>query len=164
MKINTEPRIESLPETCLAGHRLELSHSQNRTRELWSGFMPRVGEIANRIGKDLYSVETYPSPDFFRDYDPDRRYEKWACVRVPAGTALPPGFHTLLIPEGPYAVFRYMGKPSQAAPFYRAVLGEWFPASPYTLDHRPHLAIMGEDYKGEHPQSVETLWFPIRPI
>ena len=51
-----EPRIVELEEKKLVGHALKMSLSNNRTFELWSGFMPLKKHITNSIGSDLYSL------------------------------------------------------------------------------------------------------------
>lgn len=44
-----EPRIETLNEKKFIGKRVIMSFSEDRTRELWQGFMPRRKEIKNCI-------------------------------------------------------------------------------------------------------------------
>ncbi len=68
----------------------------------------------------------------------------------------------LVIPEGLYAVFSYVGKPSEAQAFFKYIYGSWLPGSDYLLDNRPHFALMGKDYKGEDPDSKEEFWIPVK--
>lgn len=155
------PRIETLKVTRLTGRKLIMSLAHNRTRELWQSFMPGVKTITNRIGTELYSVELYHDPVFFRTFDPIKEFDKWAAVRVSDHDYIPYEMEPLVIPEGLYAVFHYKGKPSDAQKIYQYIYSEWTPASGYELDNRPHFARMGEKYKGEHPDSEEELWIPI---
>ena len=156
------PGIETLKETRLTGRKVSMSFARNRTRELWQSFMPGINTITTRLGTELYSVEVYHDPAFFRTFDPNKEFEKWAAVRVSDHDYIPDEMEPLVIPEGLYAVFHYKGKPSEAQKMYQYIYGEWIPASVYEPDNRPHFALMGENYKGEHPDSEEELWIPIR--
>ncbi|MDX1331897.1 MAG: GyrI-like domain-containing protein [Robiginitalea sp.] len=157
-----EPRIETLEETRLVGKRSRMSFAGNTTARLWKEFMPQRGKIGNVVDGTFYSVEVYEDPDFFRDFDPFREFEKWAAVPVHRFDCIPAGLETLLIPAGVYAVFRYRGKESEVSQMYQYIYGSWIPNSRYTLDHRPHFARMGPAYKGEDPDSEEELWIPVR--
>ena len=157
------PRIENLPETRLAGLNCKMSLVENRTRELWQSFMPQLGQVPNRMSAELYAVDIYPDLAYFRAFDPNRRFIKWAAVPVQSWEDMPGKFDKLVLPEGLYAVFRYRGTPADVAPFYRRILEEWLISSTYQLDNRPHLAVMGAAYKGNHPESEEDLWIPVRP-
>lgn len=157
-----QPRIETLNETKLIGKKITMSFASNKTLELWQSFMPRRKEIKNIAGSELYSVELYNNPTFFRNFNPAAEFEKWAGMKVANFDDVPVGMSTLVIPEGQYAVFHYKGKPSEAQPTYQYIFADWIPNSGYELDNRPHFACMGEKYKGEDPQSEEDLWIPIK--
>lgn len=155
------PKIEILREKQLAGKRLQMSFTNNRTAELWRGFMPLRNAIHNTVGKDLYSIEVYGA-DFFQNFDPTKEFEKWAAVEVSDTQNLPPEIELLTIPEGRYAVFFYKGRASEGEAIYRYIHSEWLPASGYELDNRPHFALMGAKYKNNDPESEEEIWIPIR--
>ena len=156
-----EPRIERLTQKKLIGKRMEMSFSDNRTFELWRGFMPRRAEVRDVIGTDLFSVQSY-APRFFDPLDPAKIFDKWAAVEVTDFTHIPEGMETLILPDGLYAVFIYHGAASAASPFFQYILGTWLPQSQYTLDDRPHFEILGDKYRNEHPDSEEEIWIPIR--
>ena len=156
----TEPRIEIFPQTRLIGQKTRMSLVDNRTRELWQSFRSRQAEIQGVAGPELYSIEQYPS-DYHQHFNPQREYVKWAAIRVDEGSEAPDGMEVLHIPAGKYAVFHYKGLPSQASSTYQYIYGSWVPQSDFALDHRPHFAIMGDKYLGEHPDSEEDLWIPI---
>ncbi len=155
-----EPRIESSSEKKFAGKRLTMSFAGNRTGELWQSFMPRRSEIANAVGTELYSMEVYP-PGFFRTFDPDAQFEKWATVEVTSFDNLPEGLETLTAPAGQYAVFIHHGPASEAIITYTYIFQTWLPGSEFRLDDRPHFAMMGEKYKDENPNSEEEIWIPV---
>jgi AraC family transcriptional regulator len=155
------PRFESIGEVVLAGKRSRRSLSRDTTRELWKAFMPELGQIATRTGSDLYSVAVYGGLDFFTQFDPHREFDSWAAVPIKRETTLPEGLETLTVPPGLYAVFHYKGRPSQIRGTYQDIFGNWLPRSGYVLENRPHMAVMGAGYKGEHPDSEEFLWIPV---
>ncbi|WP_299821935.1 GyrI-like domain-containing protein [uncultured Pontibacter sp.] len=153
------PQIKTFSETTLVGIRIKTSLAENKTQELWQRFIPMQKSMRNTIGAALFSVEVYEH-DFFDTFHPAREFEKWAAVQV--ADAIPQSMETLTIPEGLYAVFTYIGKASEASTIYQYIYGTWIPESDYTLDNRPHFAIMGAKYKNEDPASEEELWIPIR--
>ncbi|MBI1222423.1 MAG: GyrI-like domain-containing protein [Bacteroidetes bacterium] len=153
-------RTETHPETLLIGQHLKMSLAENRTPELWKAFMPRRREIKMPLNDTLYSLEIYPS-DYYAVFDLHREFEKWAAVPVDKSSQIPPGFQPLLLPQGLYAVFLHKGPASEGEKTYRFIHETWLPKSNYKLDDRPHLAIMDERYKGEHPDSEEEIWIPI---
>ncbi len=155
--------MQILPELRLTGMKVNMSFAVNKTAELWQRFMPMRVEIRDTVGPELYSVEVYPDTGFFGGFSLAREFEKWAAVPVSGSAPVHPAMHSLIIPPGLYAVFRYRGKPSEAASAYQFIYGQWMPNSEYELDDRPHFAKMGGGYKGEHPSSEEDLWIPVRP-
>lgn len=157
-----DPRIEIPGETKLVGIRTNMSFVHNKTAMLWQRLMPKRKEITNSVGTELYSVEVFNDPMFFKNFDPIREFEKWAAVKVKDFDSVPGDMEKLVIPSGMYVVFLYKGKPSEGQQTYQYIYSQWIPGSEYVLDNRPHFALMGEKYKGEHPESEEELWIPIR--
>jgi len=158
--MDLQPRFETSTERQFAGIRLQMSFANNKTAQLWQTFMPRRGEL-HAVGTELYSIEVYP-PQFFAPMNPTAVFEKWAAVEVKPTQSLPDGIETITTPAGLYAVFLYRGASSAAAQTYQYILGTWLPASDYSLDDRPHFAVMGEKYKNNDPDSEEELWFPVK--
>jgi AraC family transcriptional regulator len=156
-----EPEFEILPEKKFVGKRKIMSLSDNKTRELWQGFMPRRKEIKNNIGSELYSIERY-EPLYFRNFNPQKEFEKWAAVEVTDFNSVPTDLETLIITSGLYAVFLYRGAASKGSDMYQYIFGNWLPSSGHKLDNRPHFALMGEKYKNEDPDSEEEIWIPIK--
>lgn len=153
-------RTEILPEMHFAGHRRIMSFADNKTFELWKEFGPQRKNIGDVKGTERYSIEIY-SEGFFEPPDLAASFEKWAAVAV---TDITPqdGFDMLTTPEGLYAVFFHKGGGKTAQKTYGYIFGEWLPGSGYILDNRPHLAIMGDKYTGEHEDSEEEIWIPIK--
>lgn len=157
-----KPRIETLAEKKLVGNRTKMSLSSNRTFELWRSFMPRLKEIRNSLGTDLYSVEVY-SPIFWEKFSADIEFEKWAAIEVTDFNATPDQMERLTVPDGLYAVFVLRGPASIATKTYEYIFRSWLPSSDFTLDNRPHFALMGEKYKQNDQDSEEEIWIPIKP-
>jgi AraC family transcriptional regulator len=153
--------MATLSEKKLIGKRIPMSFSNNKTFELWRGFMPRKKEIKNNISSDLYSIEVY-KPLFFEHFSPEAEFEKWASVEVTDFNKIPEGMETITLPGGLYAVFLYKGPASEGAKTYQYIFGTWLPNSDYLVDTRPHFALMGEKYKNEEPDSEEELWIPVK--
>jgi AraC family transcriptional regulator len=156
-----EARIEIATEKKLIGKHITMSFIENKTYELWSSFMPRRNEIKNQIGSDLYSLEVF-TPGHFDEFDPNNHFEKWAAVEVADFNEIPAEMESLIIPAELYAVFVHKGDQSNAYKTYHSIFVEWLPNSKYTVDDRPHFAIMGEKYKKNDPDSEEEIWIPIK--
>ncbi|MCX6252693.1 MAG: GyrI-like domain-containing protein [Bacteroidetes bacterium] len=139
-----------------------MSLSDNKTRELWSGFMSRKGEMKNSIGSDLYSMQVY-DPLYFTGFNPDAEFEKWAVIEVKDFDAVPADMETLIFTGGLYAVFLHKGGAGTGPATFQYIFGTWLPGSDYALDDRPHFEILGEKYKNEDPTSEEEIWIPIKP-
>ncbi|MCX2720010.1 GyrI-like domain-containing protein [Lentiprolixibacter aurantiacus] len=145
----------------LAGQKTTMSLSDNKTLELWQGFMPVIKGVKELGGTELYSVEIYPE-DYFSYFSPHKEFEKWAAAPVKDAFEPDGSLKVLEIQAGLYAVFHYKGKSSEAHKAYQYIFEEWMPASGYEVDNRPHFAVMGEKYRNDHPDSEEELWVPIK--
>lgn len=76
-----QPQIKTLNEKKLTGHFIEMSFTENKTFQLWNGFMPKKKEIKNTIDANLYSLEVYPE-NYFDNFNPSNSFHKWAAVEV----------------------------------------------------------------------------------
>ncbi|OXA76602.1 AraC family transcriptional regulator [Flavobacterium aquidurense] len=156
-----EARIENLTEKKLLGKHLDMSFIENKTFQLWSSFMPRRKEIKNSLDSNLYSLEVFPA-GHFDNFDPNNTFQKWAAVEVSDFENIPSEMETLVIPNGLYAVFLHKGPATEAYQTYHSIFTEWLPNSEYTVDDRPHFAVMDERYKKDDPNSEEEIWIPIK--
>lgn len=157
-----EPRITKINPKLLIGKRLRMSVANDRTGELWQSFMPRRNEILQAANKFLYSVQVFESEKYFERFSPTAEFDKWAAVEVSDLRNIPAEMEALEIPEGMYAVFNYKGPANAALPFFQYIFQEWIPNSEYTVDNRPHFALMGEKYRGNSPDSEEEIWVPVK--
>ena len=156
-----EAQIKILTEKKLIGKCSIMSFMENKTFQLWSSFMPERKEITNVVDCNLYSLEVFPY-GYFDDFDANRTFQKWAAVEVTNLDTIPPEMESLIIPTGIYAVFIHKGPATEGYKTYRSISTEWIPNSEYTVDDRPHFAVMDERYKKEDPNSEEEIWIPIK--
>ncbi|MBF4506022.1 GyrI-like domain-containing protein [Flavobacterium sp. JLP] len=156
-----EAQIRTLAEKKLIGKHIIMSFTENKTFQLWSGFMPRRKEIKNTVDTILYSLEVFKE-GHFDNFNPEKTFQKWAAVEVTDYKDIPSEMETLVIPTGLYAVFMHYGPATDAHKTYHSIFTEWLPNSEYTVDDRPHFAVMDERYKKDDPASEEEIWIPIK--
>jgi AraC family transcriptional regulator len=155
------PEMITIPSIRIIGMRTDMSIANNKVSELWRRFKPRIKEIDHRIGENFFSVQVYESPAYFKSFDPDARFEKWAAVEAGPHATVPEEMESMEIEGGLYAVFEYRGTPDM---FYRTAMfiyGEWLPQSAYLLDNRPHFEIMEPGYGPVNPESTEKVYVPV---
>ena len=157
-----QARFVTIRTKKLIGKKLQMSVINDRTMELWQSFMPRRKEITNVENDFLYSVQVFESEKYFERFSPEIEFEKWAAVEIAEFTNIPESMEMLEIPEGDYAVFNYKGPANAALPFFQYIFQIWIPESEYSLDNRPHFALMGEKYRGNNPDSEEEIWVPVK--
>ncbi|NVO03336.1 MAG: GyrI-like domain-containing protein [Bacteroidetes bacterium] len=155
------PEIRTLTEKNLVGIRLKMSLEDNRTFELWKSFMPRLKEIINNIGDELFSMQIY-NQLYFENFSIGNEFEKWAAIEVKNFDIIPNGMESFILRGGLYAVFIYRGPASKGNEIFQYIYGTWLPTSNYVLDDKPHFEILGEKYKNEDPDSKEEIWIPIK--
>jgi AraC family transcriptional regulator len=155
------PDILTVASKICLGKYLNMSLANNRTGELWRSFMPEIGNIPNRLNKEIISAQVYEA-DYFKAFDPSKTFAKWAAVEVnekPSDNN--DGYSILDIPGGLYAVFHYKGLSTDTS-IFQYIFGIYLPASEYELDQRPHFEILGDKYKNNDPESEEDIYIPIR--
>ena len=109
------PRIEILPEKKLVGQRIRMSIANDRTPELWRGFMPRRKEVLNSLTSDLFCVQAFDATLEFTDYNQDTIFDKWAAIEAANFNSVPAGLETYTLPGGLYAVFLHKGAAATGA-------------------------------------------------
>jgi len=154
------PRIEKLEEKRLIGCNIKMSLSDNKTGQLWGQFAPRIREIQNRKTEDKLSMQVYP-PTYFKQFNPNNEFEKWAAVEVENLNGIPEGMQSFILQEGLYAVFDYKGSSADSS-IFQYIFSEWLPTSNFVVDDRPHFEVLGSKYRNNDPNSEEEIWIPIR--
>jgi AraC family transcriptional regulator len=153
--------VVNLSSKKCVGRSLPMSFVENKTGQLWGSFMPKVKEIASKVGGEHISLQIY-SDDFMND--PSLPFTKWALVEVSDFDSVPEDLVNYTITGGLYAVFPYKGNAIQAPAFFERIFKESIPASDYELDNsRPHFEILPEGkYDPMDPDSEETIYIPIK--
>ncbi len=153
-----QPQLKTIEPKKLLGVCLEMSLAENRTGELWRSFMPRLGEIENRVGTELYSLQVYDE-DYFKQFSPMNEFEKWALVEVMNFSVIPDEMVPFELPGGLYAVFQHQGMGTE---IFQYIFSEWLPKSEFQFDDRPHFEVLGEKYKQGSSDSEEEIWIPVK--
>lgn len=151
-------RIEEIESFKIQGRSTRMSLVENKTHQLWSGFMKELSSKGEDVEQVKYSVEIYDGLDYFETFNPTNEFTKSAGVVTDKLL----GMELIEIPSGKYLVYDYKGKPSEAFNFFQYFFQEFLPSSEFELDDRPHMAIMDERYLGEDPESQEEFWIPIK--
>ena len=155
------PTIQTLENKKLVGHSIEMSLINNKTFQLFSGFMPLRKQIKNAINTDVYEILIYNS-NYLKNFSLANTFTKWATVAVENYDTIPEGMDTFNLDSGLYAVFNYKGLPKDFGVFMSYIYTYWLPNSKYQLDQRPHFNLLGEKAKRNSPDSEEEVWTPIK--
>ena len=139
-----------------------MSLNNNKTGWLWSNFMPKLKDIAGKVGKDKYSLQVYGSY-YFSSFDPNREFVKWALVEVINFENIPTDLEAFTLKSGQYAVFIHRGDTTEFYKTAQYIYGVWLPNSDFELDDRPHFEVLGNKYKNNDPTSEEEVWIPVKP-
>jgi AraC family transcriptional regulator len=139
-----------------------MSLKDNKTFELFSGFMPLRNGIKYVISNDIYEVMLYEATHF-KNFSPANSFIKWATLEVTELDDIPADMESLILNGGLYAVFDYKGIAKDFGQFMGKIFMQWMPSSGYVLDQRAHFNVLGDKYKNNHPDSEEEVWIPIKP-
>lgn len=153
------PRITLLNEKKLVGIKATMSISADATPELWKAFRSMSTKVPNRSTAEFISLQEYPT-DYFKNFNPNTGFVKWACVEVADFEVVPHGMQNFILKGGTYAVFDCKGGSTDGR-IFQYIYGEWLPGSGYALDARPHFEVLGETYKANDPKAEEEIWIPI---
>ncbi len=156
-----EPRFETIESTWVVGMCFPRSAGGNETARLWQRFMRRRGEVKRRSNANFLAMRVFHSSPG-ESVTPTTPFDEWAVVEVSDIEDLPDGLDSYSLPGGAYAVFVHRGPASTFPETAGHAYGTWLPNSGYMLDDRPHLAVMGPDYRLDDPDAEEELWIPIR--
>ncbi|MBL7930485.1 MAG: GyrI-like domain-containing protein [Bacteroidia bacterium] len=158
-----EQRFETIPAKKFIGLKIMSSVvKEPESARIWPQFMPRRKEISSIKGNEVYALTVYPGDYFQKSFDPNAPFEKWATVEVNDFNSVPMGMETLESSGGLYAVFSYKGSVTEAYKALQYIYMSWLPSSDYLADGRPHMAVMGEKYKNNDPESEEEFWIPVK--
>lgn len=156
-----EPQIIEREQTKLIGMSQEMSRVNDKTAQLWRGFMQRRHEIAGRSDKNFISMQVFPAgPSQLSD--PNASFAKWAVVEVESFDSVPQGMNSYVLQPGTYAVFEHNGAASDLSTFMY-IFNEWLPnSSTYELDDREHFEVLPPGYDARDPNAREEIWIPVK--
>ncbi len=132
---------------------------------LWDAFVPRIGDVAGRIGEASYGVcEMLPGPGGAPTTGPGP-FLYTACVETASAEAicadapLPAGMVRLTVPGGKFAVFTYRGPISAFSTFVEDLWRRVLPAAGLTPRAAPDFEEYGADF---HPERGPVgVWVPV---
>lgn len=154
-------RIELLDDKILCGLSKDMSLVENKTRELWSAFMPQRRSIINAASSDLFSLQVYNRLFDYKNFNPSQPFIKWAALEVKSRIDLPSELQTFDLTGGLYAIFIHHGTPQQFPKTLSFIFQKWLPESLYEVDDRPHFELLNENYRPDDPEAKEEVWIPI---
>jgi len=141
---------------------MRMALANNKTHQLWRSFMLERTVIKNAEGTDLYSIQVYDELLYFKNFNTNTEFTKWAAIEVENHDILPNDFSPFTIESGLYAVFLHKGTVSEFPKTFQFIFNTWLPKSKYKLDNRPHFELLGKKYKNNSPDSEEEVWIPIK--
>lgn len=155
-------RIEILEDKFLCGRSMPMSVIEDKTKALWSSFMPLRGSISNKENSDFYSLQVYHDLFDYKNFDPNQYFTKWAAVEVKDALNIPNQLQLFTLNGGLYAVFIHRGTPQGFRKTFQFIFEEWLPASKYQVDDRPHFELLTDKYRPDDPSATEEVWIPIK--
>ncbi|CAM4184694.1 MULTISPECIES: GyrI-like domain-containing protein [Flavobacterium] len=155
-------KTETITAKKMIGFSIKTTMANDQTVKIWQQLMPRLKEIKNAVSADLFSLQIY-NGETFEEFTPTTAFTKFALVAVKNYDFVPENFQQFDLPAGKYAVFLHKGTSADFPKTTHYIYAEWLPNSEYTIDDRPHFAVMGDNYLGhENPETEEEVWVPIQ--
>jgi predicted transcriptional regulator YdeE len=148
-----EPKIVRLPAFTVVGMKYRGKSEQNEIPQLWSRFVPRIGEIQHRPpGGPTYGVMDH--------YDETTgEYDYVASLPVDRAADLPDGMVAVEVPAAQYAVVDCTLPEIGAA--YKQI-NAWVAQSEYERAPTPDFEYYGPGFNPQDPGSVMSLYLPIQ--
>ena len=122
------PTFETRPAFCVAGCGGAVVPHSPDIGTLWQEFVPRIGEVSNRVGVATYGL-CCPAGE---NTDDPNKFIYIAGVAVRDLNDVPDGMIGRQLPESEYAVFAHEGGlgPALGATF-QEIFNDWLPSSGY---------------------------------
>lgn len=155
-------KIVNYAPLLMVGLSINMSYQNNKTFELWNGFMSRRKELKHTVQPNLYSIQQYPLSFMESGFNPTTEFTKWACIETKSIEDMPNEFKSFNFEGGLYAVFSHKGDQEQFIKHWQWIFNSWLPQSCYVLDHRIHFEILGPHYKQNSSDSEECICIPIK--
>jgi AraC-like DNA-binding protein/predicted transcriptional regulator YdeE len=159
--ISLVPEIYEQPRLLLVGLRtlfFSVDSEKNNVGELlpplWGAFVPRLGEIENRIPGVCYGVVR-------QERDGDERLEYHAAIAVTGAAALPEGMSMIEIPAAKYARFEHRGPAQKLDHTVSYAYATWLSQSEHRHSYGPDLEFYGERWHSTSNDSVMHYAMPL---
>ncbi len=159
--ISLVPEIYEQPRLLLVGLRtlfFSVDSEKNNVGQLlpplWSAFVPRLGEIENRIPGVCYGVVRQERAE-------DERLEYHAAIAVTEVAALPEGMALIEIPAAKYARFEHRGPARKLDHTVNYAYATWLSQSKHRHSYGPDLEFYGERWHAASSDSVMHYAMPI---
>lgn len=120
----------------------------------WQKLAPYLGQVAQQVGQTAFGVCFNFADGGVFDY---------LCgVEVSSAEDLPPGWQTLVLPEGQtYAVFRHQEHVSLVRHTCHSIFARWLPQSDYQSSDAPFFERYGPEFDGRTGQGGLEVWVPV---
>ncbi|MET0984440.1 MAG: GyrI-like domain-containing protein [Steroidobacteraceae bacterium] len=121
----------------------------------WQRFAPYIGHVSGQTGSYAYGVCYNTDDEANMDY---------LCgVQVQGFASIPPDFARLRIAPQHYAVFHHAEHISAIGETFRAIFGQWLPASDYEIVDAPLFERYTSSFDGRTGMGGLEVWVPVRP-
>jgi AraC family transcriptional regulator len=160
--ISSDPQIVDQPELRLVGMKTtfysvdsEKNNLADKLPKLWGEFLPRLGDVPNRIGIGGYGViqQTPARTD---------ELEYWAAVPVThLEGSLPKGLLDLRVPSARYARFAHRGQVAAINMTVNYIYSSWLLRSNMRHTYGCDLEFYGDEYIPDSDQSVIYYAIPV---
>jgi AraC family transcriptional regulator len=118
----------------------------------WQALRPYLEHIAGALAAVAYGVSYKYRPDGI-DY--------LAGVAIEGSYDLPPGFVTVALPPGRYAVFEHRGHVAGTGHTWNAVYDAWLPNAGFKVRQGPCFERMDQRFNGNSGTGLIEIWVPI---
>jgi AraC family transcriptional regulator len=151
------PKITEISKK-LIGMSISMSWSNDKSREIWQGFRPRIKEIRNTLQTGLFDIKINEVL-----MNSLIEFEKCAAVEVSDFSDVPEGMKTYSL-SGTYAVFIHSGTANEIMKTFEYIFIEWLPNSVYELDNRERFEILPYNYNPTDKNMKEEIWIPVKKV
>ena len=157
--ITMEPRIAHMDGIRIVGMKYYGENKNNEIPRLWEQFIPRINEIGNHRGLDVYYGICYPIEDSAEKGE----FEYIASIGVNDLDEIPEGMVGRTIPGQNYAIFTHKGSLKRLAETYKYIYGTWHPKSGYELLKAPDFEYYDKRFDPDNEEESEIdIYIPIK--
>ncbi|SEQ15200.1 GyrI-like domain-containing protein [Piscibacillus halophilus] len=155
-------RVEKRDKVTLVGMEIKTygimkKGEPNTIPGLWEEF----NQVADQIPNLVAEYEGYGLIEFPKGWQLGNRFIYTAGMAVSDASGVPEGMVVKEIPEQEYAVVRYKGPLKDIGKGFNYFYNEWLPHSDYQKSGAFEYEYYGPDFKGDDPDSVLEVHFPV---